>query len=689
MSQAADGEWGGGGRARALRRWLPLAVFVLIPSALIVPVLLSGGMLAGADVVSVFHGSRVVIAESFRSGRLPVWDSTTMAGFPLLAGVQGAVFYPPTWLCVLMSAGTFWTVSAWLHLLLAGAFAHWWLERGLGLNPWAALAGASAYMMSGYLSGHVLAGHVNYVWAYPWIPAVLWRLERFLAGPGLRRGAVLAGVLSMLVLAGVPQFAFFAGLLVFARLAHFILAQADGRRARALRAGTSLAWLGLGLVLCAPQLFPTLELVGQMQRGQGESVATSTKDALEPGSLGGLLVESWFARTPSNEWWEACGFVGGAVFLLALAAFLGRHSQRHLWAGVGVLGVLLALGGSVPFYHGFVAVVPGAAWFREPGRYLLLFTVAMAPLAGMGAQALATRGPLPLRIFAIVLGLASGAQLVHFAVPCYGRFPEQSFRFPPEVIAEARRRLGTEGRVAPSFMRAMDLGKCQASGLDTIGGYEPMMLRRFAEGINVARGVEPERPMVVLTGVGAGPVVQMLAARLWLRSSTEILDLGSSLPRTWIVNHAVVLESRADRLRTLSRGPWDPSKTVILETYPDQAPPVPTEAPAGRARVLVKKPGTYEIEAENGADAYLVLSVAYYPGWEAEVDGRPVDVLPANHLIQAIRLPAGKHRVRFRYHSRFLGLGVAVAALGALVPVGLLVHRHRRQLALQRLPSAP
>jgi len=84
-----------------------------------------------------------------------------------------------------------------------------------------------------------------------------------------------------------------------------------------------------------------------------------------------------------------------------------------------------------------------------------------------------------------------------------------------------------------------------------------------------------------------------------------------------------------------------------------------------------------------------VLSEAYYPGWTATVDGKKTDVLPANHLIQTIRLPAGKHVVHFQYRSRFLGLGFVVAALAALVPVGLLVRRHRRELALQRLPGAP
>src|SRR5258706_11365072 len=105
----------------ALIRWAPLAVFVALPSILILPFLLSGKMLYGHDVVSVFHYSRITIAEAFRSGRLPVWDPHVMAGFPLLAAVQGAGFYPPTWPCVVLPAGPVLvpSVAKLLHLSLA------------------------------------------------------------------------------------------------------------------------------------------------------------------------------------------------------------------------------------------------------------------------------------------------------------------------------------------------------------------------------------------------------------------------------------------------------------------------------------------------------------------------------------------------------------------------------------------
>src|SRR6185436_552752 len=140
----------------------------------------------------------------------------------------------------------------------------------------------------------------------------------------------------------------------------------------------------------------------------------------------------------------------------------------------------------------------------------------------------------------------------------------------------------------------------------------------YAELMNAAEGYPAERMIVVMGSVGRHPVIDMLGVRGWLtreggryRSlhSYEnrrhiVLDNPAGLPRAWLVNNAVVIESKTDRLKVLGKGPWDPRKTVILEEFPAGAPPVPTEKAAGTARVMSRKPGEYLLEAENDADAF-------------------------------------------------------------------------------------
>jgi hypothetical protein len=532
-------------------------------------------------------------------------------------------------------------------------------------------------MMSGYLTSHLFAGHVNYIWAYPWLPAVFWRLERFLAAPTLKRGVLLAAVLAMLFLAGVPQYVYLLGWVLVVRAAHWVLSERDGRRDRLLVAGRAAGWLALGILFASPQLFPTLELLTQMQRGTSSSPDFIQEFPLPPGKIHQIVLEQKGVGTLDYHW-ERCGFVGGAAFLLMVVAFAGKHRQRHLWAGIALVSLLLAMGAHTPLYPSVVAILPGGGLFRGPGRYLLLFTLGAAVLAGLGFEDLWRRGRPAFRIPAGLLALVAAIQLVAFARDLGMPLDPRTLEMSPENREGLRQILGLEGRVANQG-EVIEIGKCQAAGIDQVCGYEPMMLRRFSEIMNAARDERIDEPMVILGAVGRHPVIDMLGVRGWWPPTDVLRRAPNFLPRAWVVNNAVVIESREERLKVLGKGPWDPRKTVILEEYPTEAPPVPTDEAAGRAKVVSRAPGEYVLEAENAADAYLVLSEAYYPGWRAEVDGNPAEVLPANHLIQAIRLPSGKHVVRFSYRSRFLGLGLGVALLAAMVPVAIALVRRRRR----------
>jgi uncharacterized membrane protein YfhO len=78
----------------------------------------------------------------------------------------------------------------------------------------------------------------------------------------------------------------------------------------------------------------------------------------------------------------------------------------------------------------------------------------------------------------------------------------------------------------------------------------------------------------------------------------------------------------------------------------------------------------YDISTQTASDGYLVLTEAWYPGWEARIDGVPVKVLCANHFVQAVPLPAGRHTVTFRYHSTRLGVGLGISAAVAAIFLG-------------------
>jgi uncharacterized membrane protein YfhO len=75
------------------------------------------------------------------------------------------------------------------------------------------------------------------------------------------------------------------------------------------------------------------------------------------------------------------------------------------------------------------------------------------------------------------------------------------------------------------------------------------------------------------------------------------------------------------------------------------------------------------IEADAPANGFLLLADTYYPGWTAEVDGKPVPIYRANLAARAIQFPQGRHTVRFSYEAPefFRGLRITLLALSTLV----------------------
>jgi uncharacterized membrane protein YfhO len=79
------------------------------------------------------------------------------------------------------------------------------------------------------------------------------------------------------------------------------------------------------------------------------------------------------------------------------------------------------------------------------------------------------------------------------------------------------------------------------------------------------------------------------------------------------------------------------------------------------------------------ATRFLVVNSTYFPGWQAEIDGRPAEIVRANALAHGVVVPPGTHRVRLAYRPGSFRLGLAVSLVAAVgAGAGALVKRRRR-----------
>jgi hypothetical protein len=789
-------------RFALLERFAPLAILVVLPCCLVFSSVGAGEMLFGADMVQGSCYIRALVGRELSAGRAATWDPHAMCGFPLLAALQSGVFYPLTWPVLVLGPGAFWTFTALAHVILTGLFTFAWLRRGLGLSTWAALGGGLISMLSGYLLTHIHAGHISQVSAHPWVAALLWRTERFLAGPTLRRGSLLALVTALLILPGFPQSVFFGVLLVLVRLSLHVFRTREGRRERVK---TSLATLGaaaLGGLLAAPQLLPTMELIPRTQRVSINTYEFATTYSVPPRQLVSFLVPGFFGGGPDLPYWghlvfwEICGFVGIGTLALGSLGLGGRHPQRYVWAGIAAAAVLLALGNHTPLFRLFYYGVPGANLFRAPGRYLALFTLAASALAAMGLDrwgkeepgieraakrtAIGTAAALVLILLFLGVVVASGGaesslwkgilsgfrsdpdsplsrnetaipgfgaqawrgaggslawaalslSIAAAALTAYARrkirarsgaaivgtlavvellafgstlltgFPQSKLEWPPGYAELLKKRPGGPYRVATAGMDHPDfVGKCQLAALDHVGGYESMLLNDYTELLNSVAGRPRNMPSVGVPIFAPHPVFDMLGVRFWMLppgariprgwtriamvEDSEVYESPDAFPRAFLVPRAIVLADRDERLRFMTNPAVDFRKVVALESAPSQAV-VSLPENLGTASLISLGPGRYEISAETGSGAFLVLTESEYPGWVARVDGAPVEILRANHFVQAVWLAPGKHSVSFEYRSRWLGLGFCIFLVAAAIPAGFMVRRRRAQVRSSR-----
>ena len=150
-----------------------------------------------------------------------------------------------------------------------------------------------------------------------------------------------------------------------------------------------------------------------------------------------------------------------------------------------------------------------------------------------------------------------------------------------------------------------------------------------------------------------------------------------ALPRAFVVHRTRVAAGHEDAWQRIHQSGFDPADTIVLEGGQSL-----DLQPQGKALVEIVRyePNALEIEIDSPSEGYLVLSDPFYPGWHADVDGQPTEILRANYAFRAVAVPAGAHRVSmaFRPTSWLAGLVFSVLTVLVLLVLVWLAWLRRR-----------
>jgi hypothetical protein len=347
------------------------------------------GVFYVGDIYRLGYPARHEYAMALREGRIPLWTPNAVAGFPSLAEGQTGAYYPPNLLLyrfLPLPAALNYSILLALWTAGAGVFLY---ARSLGLRRLPSLVAACAFMLGGFLPGHL--NHLNMLAAASWLPLLLLAVERATRLAGWRHWTLVGLLFGVQGLAGHPQISLLSALLLVPYAAAGPLRgarPAGGVWQRAAQA----AWCGgallLGVALAAVQWAPTYELTRLSERGQGLDLEFFTSFSLHPAQYVTMLWPFIRGNPYPLTSLETIGYVGVLPLVLAGAAIVQRRDQAvRLWAVVAVAAFLMSLGRWNPAYR-YLMHVPVLNMFRAPARYLLWMDLAICILAAAGADAL-------------------------------------------------------------------------------------------------------------------------------------------------------------------------------------------------------------------------------------------------------------------------------------------------------------
>jgi hypothetical protein len=161
----------------------------------------------------------------------------------------------------------------------------------------------------------------------------------------------------------------------------------------------------------------------------------------------------------------------------------------------------------------------------------------------------------------------------------------------------------------------------------------------------------------------------------------KVWQRPTALPRAWVAHQSKVAHSQEEAIRLTLDAATDLRTTVVL----DREIPIESCQEAAAVKFTAIDEQHLRVDAAPACAGVLVLADNWYPGWQATLDGKPIDILRADAAIRGVALPAGPHRIEMRYRPAGFGWAAAVTlAAGCLA--GWLAVRALRQKTIRHTP---
>jgi hypothetical protein len=691
------------------------------------------------------------LAGEIRHSRLPLWEPHQWAGQPMLGQFTGSA-YPINWVLSLMpfkQGKIQFPVLHWYFVLIhfQAALFCYLLCRDLKRSPPASAAAGLVFALGGYLGDTGWAQLIN---TALWAPLIFMFLLRAARGRRPLASAALSGVfLGISWLGGHHEVPTYLGAAVgFVWLT--LIFRPGAHRWASLR--LAMVTFFFAALTSGYQLVPGYEYGRLATRWSGVTNPLTWRDTIPytvhqdlsftPASILGVLTPGLSVHVSP--------FIGvAACALVALGLLAGWRRQRTVlfFAAFAVGALLLSIGSSNVFHGILYSLLPTFDKARAPSRAIALFSFALAPMVAYGFDALFRKSSRALLrkvaascaflAAAIVLIILGASYLKPFdpraplmltaltafltailftawdrgllskpaAIGCIlflilfelgnvttANLPNQTSPNRPGFLA----RLSQHDDIAAFFRWQKEPVRVNINeqeipynfgdwhGVNTLGGYLPSVTTNtYALGTHHAR-IQDLLAVNFSVDSEARRPGQELVSRS--NSGLNIYRNTTAFPRAWIVHEAVRVMGEPELQQALLDPNWDlRMRAPMLDVVPSGLAQC---ASNGSARITAMKSTSVSIDARLDCGGMLVLADTAFPGWQAEVDGRPARIHEVYGALRGVVVEAGTHRVEFRYRPASAFIGGFMSLLGLAGAIVLVIRDRRNSNRRSRTRTA-
>jgi len=208
-------------------------------------------------------------------------------------------------------------------------------------------------------------------------------------------------------------------------------------------------------------------------------------------------------------------------------------------------------------------------------------------------------------------------------------------------------------------------------GIPSANNFDPLVPGRYSTWMSTLSEVDNSSREMMLNLMGVS-VIERVSPEFEYGVAFYRHELGDRL--RW-VECAYPAADAEEALELVVSNRVDFDSTVVLE---GDASLFDTACEGNSRASFIKMrpngPNQTKVEFKANRSGWIVLSDTHYPGWIAILDGERVDIINANYLFSAVKVPPGEHTVQIEYRPKTFYLGAAISLITWISLIGLYIR---------------